>query len=125
MRGLWESSRVDFFGRTRFLSSAPQVLLQLLEYHGRLDAVAAREAFAAAVGGRDGVQAIPLGGLRVDYVLEFGQVARSGAEELLLERHLEHDVGRFVARGSREGRFLFSAIEKSQVFLLVIGGIAM
>lgn len=66
--------------------------LHLLEYHSRLNAVAAAETGAVTGGGGDGVEAIAFGGLVVDHRLQLPEVFGGCAEEFLLQRDLQNNV---------------------------------
>ena len=84
LRSVFEKARSDYF----------------FENHRGLDTVAAHKTFTAAVGGGDGMEAIALRRLRVDTVLELGEVAGARSEEFFFQGHLQNDVLKVViARG--------------------------
>lgn len=65
------------------------VSVHLFKNHRSLNAVAAHQTFAAAVGRGDGMEPIAFGGLLVDDILQLSQVSRAGADELFLQGDLK------------------------------------
>ena len=65
------------------------------------------------------METISLGGLHVDNPFKIGQVTRAGAEELFLQRYLQHYIGQILTGGGGKSRFLLLAchIERPPVIL--------
>ena len=72
----------SIFPEVPLFSHPFSLFLKPLKHHRRLDPVSAHQALAAAVGGRDRVQAITLGRLVVDHRLQLRQISGAGAHEL-------------------------------------------
>lgn len=100
-------------GNVGFSDLGLQLSLQFFKYHSCLDTVATHQAFAAAAGSRNRVQAIPLCGLLIDDIFQFRQIAGAGSDKFFFQDDLQHNIMLVIAGCPGKCGFLLKCVKNA------------